>query len=133
MTKKTLRQRKGHKEIDCSFCKGKGTDPFGILSPQSSCPVCNGRCRIMVETPLQKCAFCDSSGAHPYTRMTCSACLGKGVITMPKPVRKCPECSGSGTDTHHRMPCSLCRGAGVLQEHIEPPAAKEKVASAKRP
>ena len=30
-------------EIACSFCRGIGKDPFGIMSWQSVCSVCGGR------------------------------------------------------------------------------------------
>ena len=33
----------GFEEVTCSFCGGKGTDPFGILSWVSTCVVCGGR------------------------------------------------------------------------------------------
>ena len=114
MAVKTLRRQKGHIEVPCAFCKGKGTDPLRVMSSLSNCPVCGGRKRVSVKEPLQECAFCDGSGVHPHTRMTCTACLGKGVVTMPKPVRKCPQCGGTGANGHERMPCTSCKGIGVV-------------------
>jgi DnaJ-class molecular chaperone len=29
-------------KIKCSFCEGKGKDPFNLLSKASQCQVCNG-------------------------------------------------------------------------------------------
>ena len=34
-------------EIICSFCRGTGKDPFGIMSWQSVCSVCHGRSVLM--------------------------------------------------------------------------------------
>lgn len=33
-------------EVTCSFCSGKGTDPFGIMSRLSTCCVCKGTPQI---------------------------------------------------------------------------------------
>ena len=126
MTIMVLRRKQGHAEIKCPFCEGKGTDPLEVMSALSNCPVCNGKCRLRVREPLQECAFCGSSGIHPYTRMTCTACLGKGVVTMPKPVKQCAECNGTGKNGHDRMPCARCKGIGVIPVSKSPERSKEK-------
>ena len=133
MAVKVLRRQEGHARIRCPFCEGKGIDPLEVMSPLSNCPVCNGKCSLSVEEPLQECAFCGSGGVHPYTRMTCTACLGKGVVTMPTPLEKCPECGGTGANGHDRMPCTTCKGIGVVPartgEKRRRKSAKEKVGS----
>ena len=82
MSHKVQYHREGIVGIECAFCKGEGKDPFDILSPLSSCPVCGGRKVVELEEPIRKCAFCNGTGVHPQTRLTCTACMGKGAQTI---------------------------------------------------
>jgi len=104
------------KEITCAFCKGKGLDPFEILSPASKCAVCGGKGKVRVEEPYIKCAFCHGTGVHPHTRLSCTVCAGKGVVTFREPKAVCPECKGSGQEALTNLPCLRCGGTGVVRE-----------------
>jgi len=104
-------------EIKCAFCKGKGRDPFGILSDLSDCQVCGGSGKVRIEGPVAKCRFCGGSGVQPYTtdKLHCIACGGKGVVTEISPSKECPTCGGNGLYlSEYRQPCSTCKGQGVV-------------------
>ncbi len=104
-------------EIKCAFCKGKGKDPFGILSNLSDCQVCGGNGKVRIEGPVAKCRFCSGSGVQPYTtdKLHCIACGGKGVVTEISPSKECPTCGGNGLYlSEYRQPCSTCKGQGVV-------------------
>jgi len=111
------------KEITCAFCKGKGLDPFEILSPASKCAICGGKGKVNVEEPYIECAFCHGTGVHPHTRLSCTVCRGKGVVTFREPKAVCPECKGSGQEALTNLPCLRCGGKGVIRE-------EEKISSA---
>ena len=102
--------------VECAFCEGAGTDPFGILSRLSKCPVCNGRTKVEVAKPAYPCAYCRGTGKQRHTRLTCSACKGTGHITLAGPTARCPECDGSGRTQESDLPCTFCRGAGLIAE-----------------
>ncbi len=110
--------KKSHKRkaisATCAFCRGKGIDPFGIMSYTSRCCVCGGKGTVLVQPPFFKCAHCCGTGA--IKTLTCTACRGKGVLPiMTKPTRICPTCRGSGDDLSNRaMYCLQCRGSGVV-------------------
>lgn len=101
-------------EITCAFCKGKGKDPFGLLSRLAACQVCGGTGKIKVDEPMVECAFCKGSGIHPHTRVTCSACRGKGSSACRGHKKECPNCGGTGYPVDGNLPCSVCRGKGVI-------------------
>ena len=109
MPKKAVKSKAG---ITCAFCNGTGKDPFGILSPLSTCQVCGGKGKVSVNPPTAKCAFCDGTGIFPDKRITCTVCGGKGMVTVPKGAKTCPECKGSG-QASDGLPCLNCRGIGV--------------------
>ena len=122
MAIEVLSRSEGRAEVKCAFCEGEGTDPFGILSEISLCPVCGGRETVKIREPLRDCAFCGGTGVHPETRLTCTACMGKGAVTVQEPVEDCPECRGTGI-AHYRvdkvkarlnLPCVVCGGIGVV-------------------
>lgn len=99
--------------VKCAFCNGTGKDPFGLLSPLSTCQVCSGRGKVSVTPPTIKCAFCNGTGIYLDKRITCTVCGGKGVVTEPKGAKTCPECKGSG-QAPDSLPCLNCRGKGVV-------------------
>ena len=102
-------------QIMCAFCKGKGKDPFGLLSEHATCQVCGGTGKVEVKEPAIKCVYCKGSGVYHNTRITCTVCNGKGVVTAPEsPTEWCPECEGTGTAIGSGMPCLKCRGKGVV-------------------
>ncbi len=109
----TMATSPNRKSVTCSFCNGKGTDPFGIPSKMSSCQVCKGTGNVFVEAPTMTCAFCGGSGVHFDKQLTCSVCNGKGVVTKPKDSKTCPDCLGSGV-AQDGLPDLLCRGTGVI-------------------
>ena len=107
-------------EVVCAFCGGHGVDPFGIMSPLSTCVVCSGERKHIISLPIAKCAFCHGSGVHPHSRLTCTCCSGLGVYTAPKEAVACPACLGSG-DTTIRWPdsplsCGYCSGKGQVSK-----------------
>jgi DnaJ-class molecular chaperone len=104
------------KEIKCAFCKGKGVDPFELLSPLSKCAVCEGKGKVKVEEPYIRCAFCSGSGVYPHTRLSCTVCMGKGVVTFKEPRITCPECKGTGQKHSTSYPCLRCEGKGVIKK-----------------
>jgi len=105
-------------EVQCAFCGGKGQDPFGIMSVQSTCSVCRGRGIVSVKTPYVRCAFCQGTGIYPYSRLTCTACGGVGVSSVKEPYKTCPHCLGTGVDPGSQAGfyCLTCHGSGVVEE-----------------
>lgn len=65
-------------EVRCAFCSGNGRDPFGIMSWRSSCCVCLGRGSVIIDTPHERCAHCNGTGA--VKTFSCTVCRGKGVV-----------------------------------------------------
>jgi len=104
------------KEIKCAFCKGKGIDPFELLSSISTCAVCGGKGKVNVEEPYIKCAFCQGTGTYPHTRLNCTVCSGKGVVAFREPKVTCPECKGTGQECLTNLPCLKCGGIGVIKK-----------------
>ena len=100
-------------EVECAFCRGKGKDPFGIMSRLSTCCVCGGKGAVTVAEAYVMCRACSGTGVEPFSRLTCLACRGKGVITVAQPTETCPICSGTGLHTPH-LYCLRCHGAGVV-------------------
>ncbi len=79
--------------IPCAFCKGKGTDPFNVLSSLSVCGACDGRGTRSVSVPHVRCAYCEGTGSYKTYR--CAVCGGAGVTApLADPTRICPECRG---------------------------------------
>ncbi len=83
--KKTRIAEEELEEIKCAFCKGRGKDPFKVLSPLSNCPVCNGRGVVRVRKSYEKCKACDGTGVYTRSHLYCWTCHGKGVV--PKKVK----------------------------------------------
>lgn len=107
---------KSTKAIDCRFCKGKGIDPFGIMSKLAYCQVCKGNKKVEVIEPFVDCKFCKGSGVYPASRMSCTACSGKGVVSVQsKDGKECPNCNGSGIDPIRGASfwCFECHGSGL--------------------
>jgi len=102
------------REITCAFCKGKGKDPFDLLSDISRCQVCSGTGKVEAEQPAIKCVFCKATGVYPNTRLTCTVCNGKGMVTVKGATEECPTCKGTATAIDSGLPCSTCGGKGVV-------------------
>ncbi|MBI5560917.1 MAG: hypothetical protein HY883_06545 [Deltaproteobacteria bacterium] len=100
--------------VRCAFCKGEGTDPFGLLSPPAKCQVCGGRGKVTVMEPAAACAFCKGSGVFHAQRLVCTVCGGKGMVTVMETTEKCACCRGSGVAPGQYLPCTTCRGKGVV-------------------
>ena len=108
--------------VTCAFCKGTGKDPFGLLSPLSSCQVCGGKGEVRIRGPAVKCAFCKGSGMQPNStdKLHCMACGGKGWVTTIEPSVECPDCNGTGL--YHgdcRRHCPRCNGQGIVMQKSE--------------
>ncbi len=69
-------------EIKCAFCKGKGRDPFHLMSSLSNCPVCKGKKTVKVREPYETCGACEGTGRYFNSKMYCWTCRGKGVIPI---------------------------------------------------
>ncbi len=80
-------------EVTCSFCRGHGTDPFGIMSWHSTCCVCGGRGVVQVPASRRRCAHCRGTGA--IKTFTCTVCRGRRLC-----IRRSPA------------PCKTARSAG---------------------
>ncbi len=100
--------------VTCAFCQGRGKDPFGIMSQLSTCCVCWGRGKVLVQTPYVVCAHCRGRGS--VKTLTCMVCGGKGVVHQPQGLlRVCPDCGGTGDDkVAPAMACARCRGRGRI-------------------
>lgn len=98
--------------VPCSFCGGKGKDPFGIMSRHSTCCVCGGGGIVQVAAPYTHCQHCQGTGA--IKTLTCTVCKGKGFTTMPaERMAVCSECRGTGDAAGApAMACLKCRGLG---------------------
>jgi DnaJ-class molecular chaperone len=125
-------------KVPCAFCKGKGKDPFGVMSHLSTCQVCGGRGEVRVRPPTAPCKFCKGSGVHPYSaeRLTCSACKGRGVVTAIKDGVPCPVCGGSGIHPLGRtmaFACARCGGQGVVPKRGRVQEAGAKSATTAAP
>lgn len=101
--------------IVCAFCKGEGRDPFGIMSQESVCQVCNGTGKHVIVKPHITCAYCHGSGVEFGTRNTCLSCGGKGRVSMNKKHVPCDLCHGTGMETEAGLRCDKCGGAGVVE------------------
>jgi len=103
----------GWVELTCAFCRGKGLDPFGLLSVLSTCGACRGAGKVHVKEPYVPCRACGGTGIQSFTRLACLSCRGTGVLTVPEPAETCPVCGGTGIDGLH-LYCLRCHGAGVV-------------------
>jgi len=102
--------------VRCAFCKGKGKDPFGIMSHLSTCYVCKGKKSLWVTKPVKTCPYCQGTGVSPIgARNYCLVCYGRGVVTIPEPFQICPRCKGSGKEPSG-LYCIQCRGKGVISK-----------------
>ena len=85
----------GFESVTCSFCGGKGKDPFGIMSWLSNCVVCGGRGVVLLPVSRRRCAHCQATGA--IKTFTCTVCHGTGYVPeFPGPLKVCPECHRHG-------------------------------------
>ncbi|MFH2119316.1 MAG: hypothetical protein ABIJ25_02840 [Pseudomonadota bacterium] len=100
--------------VQCSFCRGSGKDPFGIMSYLSTCCVCAGKGVVRVTAPYRPCPHCRGTGA--VKTFTCTVCRGTGYVPQTAgPSVVCPECRGTGDDTGApAMDCLKCRGLGLV-------------------
>jgi DnaJ-class molecular chaperone len=115
MGTKIVSEGEGEITLECSFCRGRGIDPFRLLSPLSTCQVCWGEGRVKVHKPAIECAYCGGTGIHLHRRLTCTVCGGKGMADIREPAETCPECRGRGIVAGEYLPCLRCRGKGVIR------------------
>ena len=112
-------QSAGTVAVACAFCSGTGRDPFGLLSPLSTCQVCGGQGQLVLRLPIAPCVFCRGTGVHPGLRMTCTTCDGVGMVEIPEGAVTCPCCAGTGRAADYLWPgsalsCTCCGGKGVV-------------------
>lgn len=101
--------------ITCAFCRGKGRDPFKLLSELSTCQVCGGTGKVEIEEPAIKCAYCKGTGVYPHgARITCTVCNGRGMITVKGACDECLKCRGAGQEAGSGLPCIECDGRGIV-------------------
>lgn len=102
--------------INCAFCRGKGRDPFGIMSHLSRCYACQGKKTLGVAKPVKSCPYCQGTGVSPIgARNYCLVCRGRGIVTVPEPGEVCPRCGGSGGE-RSGLYCIQCKGKGVVSK-----------------
>ncbi len=116
MKAQVLKGKQGKITDNCAFCRGKGTDPFEILSKLSTCQVCGGRGEVTIPAPAIKCTFCGGTGIHRDQRLTCLVCNGKGMVNINEPIETCPDCKGKGVTEADYLPCLKCKGKGVINK-----------------
>jgi DnaJ-class molecular chaperone len=113
-TKTDLPRIAASEEVPCAFCRGEGTDPFGVMSDRSVCAACGGRGRVIVPVPHVRCAYCEGTGS--YKTFRCLVCDGAGVVKAPVgPTRACPSCEGLASERSSGLVCLTCRGRGVVR------------------
>jgi len=96
-------------KIKCVYCKGKGIDPFNLLSDISKCQVCNGLSSVEIDAPFRICVFCSGTATNPLgARVPCIVCKGKVIIQLLANyfVQKC---IGTGR-AKDGLPCTTCKG-----------------------
>ena len=109
-----IREKEGKSTLKCAFCRGKGIDPFDLLSKLSDCQVCLGRGEVTIRKPVVECVCCGGTGTHRQQRLTCIVCGGKGMVGIKEPVQTCPKCNGKGVVKGYYLPCLKCGGRGVI-------------------
>ena len=114
MSIEILQGEEGKVTATCAFCRGKGIDPFELLSRISVCQVCGGRKEVTVPAPAIRCAFCNGTGIHRDQRLVCVVCGGKGLVEIKEPLETCPDCNGKGVVEGDYLPCLKCKGKGVV-------------------
>lgn len=106
----------GVEQITCAFCKGQGVDPFGIMSPLSTCGGCGGSGVRDVPVHRVPCNFCHGTGSDKTYR--CPACDGTGVLpAADPPTELCPECGGRSYVPSSGLVCLTCKGHGLV--HVD--------------
>ncbi len=114
---KAKKQKKTNKNpsagllIACAFCRGRGVDRFGVPSKLSKCQVCQGRGRVHVPEPHEKCPSCLGTGVYRHHRLTCSMCGGKGRI------RQISRVSSGGSTTENERSIAINTGLPSIQAY----------------
>lgn len=98
----------------CSFCRGKGIDPFQMFYADSICQVCGGRGKKCIPEHAVSCAYCQGSGVQPQRRLACTVCGGTGFVGIHEPTGPCPKCHTKGMSAGEYLPCRTCRGKGQI-------------------
>jgi len=71
-------------EVTCSFCSGRGTDPFGIMSWISTCCVSGGRGVVQVPASCGRSAHCWGTGDDASSALACMTYRGRGWVPQVK-------------------------------------------------
>jgi DnaJ-class molecular chaperone len=117
--KKTRKSPKNGTSIICAYCRGSGTDPFGIPSKLSRCQVCQGRKENIVIKPFEECPACLGTGVYKYHRLPCAVCKGKGQLHhIPGKNRKygCRPENKEMLDVETGLPCLSAYDLGSIKK-----------------
>lgn len=114
--------------IKCAFCKGKGKDPFGVPSKNSSCQVCNERGENLVKEPNQKCPTCKGTGVFFQHRLPCAVCKGKGFVTIVHQHKVCKDDEiHYGLEVGTGLPPTNCYTLGAFKPFKDKEKKKNKI------
>lgn len=124
MTKKTIKKQKSDKArkqetlVKCAFCKGTGLDRFGVPSKLSKCQTCQGRGKVFVPEPHEKCLSCLGSGVYRHHRLTCSVCGGRGRVRKLNKDRSegYKKANEEALDINTGLPCINAYELGEVEE-----------------
>jgi DnaJ-class molecular chaperone len=86
MRREKIKESADYATVKCAFCKGRGVDPFSVLSHLSNCPTCHGRGEVRVKEPYTTCPACGGTGIYTRSRLYCWTCRGKGVVHACPPL-----------------------------------------------
>lgn len=111
--------------IKCAFCRGTGFDRFGVPSKLSRCQTCQGRGKVYVPEPHEKCPACFGNGVYRYHRLTCSVCGGKGRVRQGmkrsegryRGKRECDRGDQPALDIDTGLPCIEAYGLGEVEKY----------------
>ena len=106
-----MSQNNGWISVPCAFCRGRGVDPYDLLSSLSRCEVCKGQRMVHIPQAHEQCPFCKGSGS--YKTYSCMVCRGKGAVAeLVGPTEVCPQCDGLAFEASSGLPCLECKGLG---------------------
>lgn len=55
---RVIEESKEEITIRCTYCGGRGRDPFELLSKWATCYVCGGKLRVRMKKPNRRCPYC---------------------------------------------------------------------------
>ena len=121
MIKKKMRNKKIQERetlVRCAFCKGTGLDRFAVPSKLSQCQTCQGRGKVYVPEPHEKCASCLGTGVYRHHRLSCSVCGGRGRVRKLDRARGegCEKENDEALDVNTGLPCINAYELGEVEK-----------------